>query len=353
MNHEHDVLNRLVDYHHHISPPHVPLADDLHRGRLRVRRNRGLLAGGVALAVLSVVAAVTLSTGQRSADQPQPADRPGLSTPLVAPKSLLDIRELGFHVEPGPDVVVTDNIEIDQDRQVTDVKVHGDDGSTDVQVAVYYQGRSPQLPSTGTSEAVTVDGGAAGTYVEDSRPNEWAAHLVWQYAPDSWAEVFARGEPVPPADLRSKLLTAAKAVRSGGETVRIPIRIATLPASLPSVTTAHSVSVTQFDGSWTLWLSLNDDIALWATSRTSTDCQASAGSPHSESFTYRGHSGCLVDGERIGLRLDTASVFFDYGAADPRARPSIRDMKQVLADLTVGTTDPATWFDLRTALGAE
>ncbi len=353
MNHEHDVLNRLVDYHHHISAPHVSLADDLNRGRHRVRRNRGLLAGGAALAVVSVVAAVSLSTGQRSADLPQPADRPGLSTPLVAPKSLLDIRELGFHVEPGPDVVVTDDFEIDQDRQLTNVKVLGDDGGTGLQVAVYYQGRSPELPSTGTSEAVTVDDGAVGTYVEESRPNEWAAHLVWKYAPDSWAAVFARGDLAPPADLRSKMLTAAKGVRSGGETVRIPVRIAALPASLPSVTTAHDVSVTQSDGTWSLWLSFNDDIGLWATSRTSTDCQALDGSPHTENFTYRGHSGCLVNGERIGLRLGTANAFFDYGAADPSARPSISDMKQVLADLTVGTRDPATWFDLRTALGAE
>jgi hypothetical protein len=353
MNHEQDMLDRLVDYHHHISAPHVPLADDLHRGRRRVRRNRGLFAGGVALAVVSAVVAVSLSTGQRSADLPQPADRSGLSTPLVAPKSPLDLRELGFHVEPGPDVVVTDDFEIDQDRQLTNVKVIGDDGGTDLQVAVYYQGRSPELPSTGTSEAVTVNDGAVGTYVEESRPNEWAAHLVWKYAPDSWAEVFARGDLTPPADLRNRMLTVAKAVRSGGENVRIPVRIATLPASLPSVTTAHGVSVTRFDGNWTLWLSLNDDIALWATSRTSTDCQASAGSPHTENFTYRGHAGCLVDGGRIGLRLDTASVFFDYGAADPSARPSISDMKQVLADLTVGTADPATWFDLRTALGAE
>jgi hypothetical protein len=353
MNNEHDVLSQLVDYHDHISAPHVPLADDLHRGRRRVRRNRGLLAGGVALGLASVVAAVSLFTGQRSADQPQPADRPGLSTPLVAPKSLLDIRELSLHVEPGPDVVVTDSFEIDQDRQLTDVKVFGDDGGTDLQVAVYYQGRSPELPSTGTSEAVTVDGGAVGTYVEDSRPNEWAAHLVWKYAPDSWAAVFGRGDLAPPADLRSKLLTAAKAVRSGGEKVRIPIRIATLPASLPSVTTAHGVSLTQSDGTWMLWLSLTDDIGLWATSRTSTDCQPLDGSYHTEAFTYRGHSGCLVDGERIGLRLGAANAFFDYGAADPSARPSISDMKQVLADLTVGTADPATWFDLRTALGAD
>ena len=44
MNHEHDVLSQLVDYHDHISAPLVPLADDLRRGRGRVRRNRGLLA---------------------------------------------------------------------------------------------------------------------------------------------------------------------------------------------------------------------------------------------------------------------------------------------------------------------
>ena len=350
MNHEHDVLSRLVDYHDHISAPHVPLADDVHRGRRRVRRNRGLLAGGVALAGVSVVAAVSLSTGERSADLPQPADRPGLSTPLVAPKSLLDIRELGFHVEPVPEVVVTGSWGIDLDLQSTNVKVFGDDGGTDLQVAVYYQGRSPELPSTGTSEAVTVNG-VAGTYVEESRTDDWAAHLAWEYAPDSWAVVFARGDSAPPSDLRSKLLTAAEAVRYGGETVRIPVRLGTVPASLPSVTTAHSVSVNYSDGTWTLWLSFNDDIHLWATSQTGMDCQGFDGSPYTENLTYRGHSGCLVDGERIGLRLGTANAFFDYGDADPSAKPSTNDMKQVLADLTLGTADPATWFDLKTALG--
>lgn len=352
MNNELDVMRRLVDYHDHISAPHVPLADDLNRGRRRVRRNRGLLAGGVALGLASVIAAVSLSTGQRPPDLQQPADRPRLSTPLVAPKSLLDIRELGFHVERVPDVVVTDSFEIDPDWQSTSVTVFGDDGGTDLQVAVYYQGRSPELPSTGTSEAVTVNG-AAGTYVEESRPAEWAAHLAWEYAPDSWAVVYARGDSAPPSDLRSKLLTAAKAVRSGGETVRIPVRIGTVPASLPSATTARSVSVYHSDGTWMLWLSFNDDIHLWATSQTGMDCQGFDGSPYTENLTYRGHSGCLVDGERIGLRLGTANAFFDYGDAEPSAKPSVNDMKQALADLTVGTADPATWFDLRTALGAD
>ena len=348
MNHEHDVLSQLVDYHDHISVPHVPLADDLHRGRRRLRRNRGLLAGGVALGLASVIAAVSLSTGQRSADLPQPADRPRLSTPLVAPKSLLDIRELGFHVEPGPGFEVTDSWGIDRDRQWTTVAFG--DGDRLLDVEVHYQGRSPELPSTGTRAAVTING-VAGTYVEEIRPDYWAAHLAWKYAPNSWAVVSGRGASAPPPDLRSKLLTVAEAVRSGGETVRVPVRVGTLPASLPSVTTAHDVSVRYFDGTWVLWLSFNDEIHLWATSQTAMDCQGSDGSPYTENLTYRGHSGCLVDGERIGLRLGTANAFFDYVDATPE--PPIDDMKQVLADLTVGTADPATWFDLRTALGAD
>jgi hypothetical protein len=107
MNHEHDVLSQLVDYHDHISAPHVLLANDLHRGRRRVRRNRGLRAGGVALALAAVVAAGSMYTSERSADLPQPAHPSGLTTPLVAPDSLLDVSELGFHIEPGPDLVVT------------------------------------------------------------------------------------------------------------------------------------------------------------------------------------------------------------------------------------------------------
>ena len=66
MNHEHDVLSRLVDYHDHISAPQVPLADDLQRGRRRVRRNRGLLAGGAVLAVVVSVIAVGLAADRRA-----------------------------------------------------------------------------------------------------------------------------------------------------------------------------------------------------------------------------------------------------------------------------------------------
>ena len=88
MNNELDVMRRLVDYHDHIAAPQVPLADDLRRGRRRVRRNRGLLVGGVAVGLASVVAVVSLVTGDRAADRPHPAGQTGLTTPLVAPRSL-------------------------------------------------------------------------------------------------------------------------------------------------------------------------------------------------------------------------------------------------------------------------
>jgi hypothetical protein len=152
-----------------------------------------------------------------------------------------------------------------------------------------------------------------------------------------------------PSDLRGKMLTVAEAVRPGGEALRVPVRVGTMPASLPSLEAAQDVSVRFWDGNWQWWLSLDDTIHIHATAETGSDCEGDDGSLHPASFTYRGHSGCLVDGERIGLSLDDAQVFIDFVDAEPK--PPIDDLKQVLADLTVGTGDPATWFDLRSALG--
>ena len=155
-------------------------------------------------------------------------------------------------------------------------------------------------------------------------------------------------ESVLPSDLRSKMLTAAEAVRPGGKALSVPVRVGTLPASLPSPAAAQGVSVQFWDGDWQWWLSLDDAIQIHATAETGSDCEADDGSPHPASFTYRGHAGCLVDGERIGLSLDDAQVFIDFVDAEPK--PPIDDMKQVLADLTVAS-EGSTWFDLRTALG--
>ena len=347
MTNELDVMRRLVDYHDHISPPRVSLADDLHRGRRRARRRRGLLAGGVALGLASVIAAVSLLTGNRAADHPQPAGPIGLTTPLVAPQSPLDVRRMGFHLDPKPTFEVTDDWAIERDLQQTNVQLG--DGGPVLNVAVYYQGRSPELQSTGTRDAVTVNG-HAGTYVEEIRgtgEDYWGATLAWEYAPDSWAEVSGRGLTTPPADLRRKFLEVAEAVRSGGPTLRVPVRLATLPRSLPAIGTAHSVSVSDVDGQWLWWLEVGD-ISIWATSRVGGECLGSDGSPQTAAFTYRGHPGCLVAGERIGLHLGNADVFLDYG---PRPELPTEDMKRALAEMTVASDDRATWFDLKTALG--
>ena len=354
MNDEHDVMSRLVDYHDHISAPHVPVADDLRRGRGRVRRTRGLVAGGVALGLAGVIAVVSLSDGGRSADDvPQPAHSPALTTPLVAPESPFDVSELGFHIESAPDLRLTGGWAIDRDRQSVGVQVRsGESYGMELEVAVYYEGRPLKLPRTGTREPVTVSG-IPGTYIEGTAQGGTfhAPLLAWEYAPDSWAAVsagwFDRG--VPP-DLRSKMLTAAEAVRPGGEALRVPVRVGTLPASLPSLKAAQGVFVGGREGDWHWLLSLDDGIWIRATSETgSVVCEAGDGSYHKASFTYRGHSGCLVPGEQIGLSLDDAQVFIDFVDAEPK--PPLDDLKQVLAELTVGTSDPATWFDLRTALG--
>jgi hypothetical protein len=298
-----------------------------------------------------MIAAVSLSDGGRSADDvPQPAHSPGLTTPLVAPESPLYVSELGFHIESAPDLSVTDDWAIYRDRQSLSVQVVGGDSSgMDLQVRVYYEGRPLKLPRTGTRQPVTVNG-VPGTYTEQEGGRFHGAILAWEYAPDSWAAVFSpRMDRVLPSDLRSKMLTAAEAVRAGGEALRIPVRVGTLPASLPSLKAAQGVSVQYWDGDWQWALYLDDATWIHATAETgSVVCEADDGSYHKASFTYRGHSGCLVD-RQIGLSLDNAQVFIDFWGAGPK--PPIDDQKQVLADLTVASGDPTTWFDLRTALG--
>ena len=73
MTDELEVLNRLVDYHDHIAPPPVPVADDVRRGRRRVRRNRTIVTGTVALGVAGVVLTAALTIGGERDTRPQPA----------------------------------------------------------------------------------------------------------------------------------------------------------------------------------------------------------------------------------------------------------------------------------------
>lgn len=354
MSHDHDqdLMSRLVDYHDHIAAPLVLVGDDLRRGRRRVRRTRGLVAGGVALGLASVVTVASLSAGEPTDDVPRPADQPGLTTPMIKPASLAEVRELGFHVEPRPGFEMGASWSLESDKQALSVVLDDGDISTtddlELSVDVYYQGEAPELPPVGTGEPVTVLGDA-GTYIEEANPDYWQGQLTWEYAPDLWAQVGGRGPGgEPPSDLRSKILMVAQALRSGGgDPVRVPVSVGAFPASLPSLETAHSLNVSNNNGEWMWWLSIGE-VSMWATSLVEEPCRGSDGRPQTAAFTYRGIPGCLVAAERIGLHLEDADVFFDFG---PLPDLPIEDMKQVLAELSVASDDPATWFELEAALG--
>jgi hypothetical protein len=348
---DHDLMRRLVDYHDHIAAPPVLVGDDLRRGRRRVRRTRGLVAGGTALGI-ALVAAVTFSLGGREDDVPQPAGPTGLTTPMVKPASLAEVTEFGFHVEPGPGFEVSEDWLLGADRQALTVWLADGDydrtNNPDVSVAVYYQGEAPELPTPGAP--VTVHGGA-GTYVEETQDDYWRAWLSWEYAPGSWVQVIGRGfGAAPPPEFQSQVVGVAEALRSGGgDPVRVPVRVGTLPEALPPLETWHRLSVSFYDGDWSWWLEI-DEISIWATSDVEGPCRGSDGGRQTAAeFTYRGIPGCLVDGERIGLRLGDADVFVDFGQVPDLP---IEDMKQVLAELTIAPDDPATWFELGAAMSA-
>lgn len=82
MTDERDVLDRLVDYHDHIAAPVVPVADDVRRGRRRVRRNRGIATGAVAAGVAGVLVTASLLTGGSHDAAPTPVTSP---TPTPTP----------------------------------------------------------------------------------------------------------------------------------------------------------------------------------------------------------------------------------------------------------------------------
>ena len=321
------------------------------------RRTKAVAAVAVMLAAAAAViagSAVTVTgldddrTGP-PLEQPEATKNPGLTRPLIAPESLLDVRELGFHVAPVGGIEVSDSWGIDSDGQLTDVVVGGHLAG----VKVLYQGRSPR-PLTGTSEDVVVNG-LPGTYTENVRSGLYTARLIWRYAPDSWAEVGISADGVPPPDLRQQYLTVAEAVRPGGRTLRVPVRFGSAPASLPAIAKAHRVDVGWNEGDWTMlvWV---DDVMVSATSAVApAECLGDYGERQARRFTYRGHRGCVVpngapDQKRAGLHLGEADVTYDFG---PSPQRPLEDIKRLLADVTVASSpyDPTTWFDLKTALG--
>ena len=313
-----------------------------HRRRTKAAAAVAVMVAAAAAVIAGSAVTVTGLDDDRTApplEQPEATKNPGLTRPLIAPESLLDVRELGFHVAPVGGIEVDDSWGIDSDGQLTDVVV----GGRWAVVKVLYQGRSPR-PLTGTSEDVTVNG-LPGTYTEAVSSGLFTARLSWRYAPDSWAEVGISGDGEPPPDLRQQYLTVAEAVRPGGKTLRVPVRFGSAPASLPSIAKAHRVDVRGNEGDWTMhvWV---DDVMVSATSAVAPgECLE---------FTYRGHRGCVRPsdggGTEVGLHLGDVDLTYEFG---PSSELPLEDIKRLLAGVTAPSTpsDPTTWFDLKTALG--
>jgi hypothetical protein len=72
MTSESETLARLLAYHDNIDVPQVVIEDDVRRGRSRVRRTRGLIAGGAVLAVATLLVTGSLLSGGDRVQQPQP-----------------------------------------------------------------------------------------------------------------------------------------------------------------------------------------------------------------------------------------------------------------------------------------
>jgi hypothetical protein len=319
-----------------------------------------MVAAAIAAVIAGSAVTVTGLDDDRTApplEKPEATKNPGLTAPLIAPESLLDLRELGFHLEPPPDLALTGAWTVDRDWQSVHVQVlDGDSNGRRLDVKVYYEGRPmPNMPGTNNGEPVTVNG-VPGTYAEHHGDGFHTAVLAWEYAPDSWARVDAGWTDAElPSDLRSKMLSAAEAVRPGGKTLLLPVRFGSAPASLPAIAKAHRVDFLKDEGEsgWTMYVWVDDVMVSATTAVDLGECLGDGGERQTGEFTYRGHRGCVVPngaGERLGLHLDGVDVTYDF---DPRAELPLEDIKRLLAGVRVAppSYDLTMWFDLKTALG--
>jgi hypothetical protein len=296
----------------------------------------------------------------------------GLTAPLIAPKSLLDVQTMGFHVGPVPGFDPEGpgaGWSIDSDSQT--VTLRWDEVADKVDVKVRYQGRGLSPAGWGDVRDVTIHG-ASGRYLElPGGPyglGGFDAAVVWEYAPNSWASVSARSDRDSPGSqrLRAALIEVAEAVAAGGDPVRLPLRMNALPASMPALPALTGVGVHHGRDGLEARLDFGT-LAITAGTGTAPEaCALSYGGM--ETFTHQGHPGCL-NGEgasdqpppgtafnfvyAIALQVgDTVRVVLPSNTGDWFAY-HIKEWKQVLAELTVAQLDDeSTWVDVKAAVGA-
>jgi hypothetical protein len=364
MNDDLDVLRRLVDYHDHIAAPAVLVADDLNRGRRRVRRNRGLVAGGVALGLASVAAVVSLVTGGDPAASPQPVGpgptstwtptpgNPGLDAPMIAPGSILELQRLGFRAEE----IVTLGATLKPDREELEVVVE----NSTFAVEVFYQGKGPGLlPLDRPQRPVSING-VAGTYVERFDGNSYLKYVIWEYAPNSWAAV-RRSDDVDLPDRKAQVLAIAESLRPGGENLVVPFRVGTASVPLLRAEILAEVGIPRTREFWRAAFTSGLGIVggMPTSNGSSCDPPSETSGRFFQAFTYRGFSGCLQGStdkpSEVGAVVleggPTARMVHRSGA--PLDGYDLEDLKQLLAEITEApTADRSTWYELGTAFGS-
>jgi hypothetical protein len=299
------------------------------------------------------------------------------------PESPLEVRELGFHVEPAPGVAPNQDWSLEPGHQATTVQWAGHT----LVVSVFYPGTGRpdwQLSLDGRAPREVSVHGVEGAYVEqfgmvtrsggfDSSAGAcgtsergcefWNSELQWEFAPGSWASVYgSSGESLPPqAATRAAFVKVADAVSSGGgASTRVPFRVESglgplWPPPLVGVGLGPSDDPPA-GSSGSGWAVFIGEPKL-EFSVTGTHCRPNAEEPETtvRPFTYRGHQGCLnfYLGElsEVVLRVDGVDrVIRNLYQGDHMEDPA--DLKQWLADLTVAPLDdPSTWYDLKAAFG--
>ena len=330
----------------------------MRRATRRNRRRIAMFAGAVAVTVLGV-SAITVGGDQAGSHDPvgppteTPTfpfnpDNPGLREPLIAPESLAEVRELGFHVKG----LGTLGAALLPDRRQLIVVVDNATFGLDV----YYKGESPDLlVSERPHENVSING-LPGQYVESFDGSGYATSLIWEYAPDSWA-VVSRGDPVETPERKAQVLTVAEAIRPGSTPAVVPYRLGSASASILRAETLAEVDLPESRDFWRI--AFESGLAIGVSpARPRSLCDRPWIGHFAEPFTYRGYTGCF---QRVDdAQAELAAIILEVDGTERRLNTrdvsltgyELEDLKQLLADITEAPSeDHSAWFDLKTALG--
>lgn len=314
---------------------HAPSEVDLDTLSAGSRRRIGLplAAAGAVAAVAGAAVAVPLLIGHHDR-----AASPG-SPPAAAPL------RVGFTV-PGYSI---DSITVTAEYQ--DVNLNGPAFATGGTVRVYEPGAfSPANIQHGTPVDVNGQRGYYGK-LDHLEPDLLVSGTVvaWPYAADAWALVTLK---IPGgAARRTDELKVARALHVGATPLKVPFRLAYLPAELvpTSIRTTPRSPINE------AVITFNSDKVTVTVNRQGLDDAV----PHCSSndavaVTVHGHHGCFRDDDGLGdgrrLQLEIPGGWLTVQVPKSHLY-SDADLKRIAAAASFATIDqPTTWFDAETAL---